>query len=100
MSKKRSKAVASRSLRSVIDEQLAAAAREIWTLLQEPDAATERLKELVAERLAAAVNVIFTVFQKIRGEGATEEPGERANPTPGKSQQRNKRGFSEATVIE
>lgn len=61
----------------MIDEQLAAAAREIWTLLQErPEAATERLKELVTERLTAAVKIIFTVFQKIRGERATEEPGE------------------------
>lgn len=61
----------------MIDEQLAAAAREVWTLLQgRPEAATERLKELVTERLAAAVNIIFTAFQKIRGERATEEPGE------------------------
>lgn len=61
----------------MIDEQLAAAAREVWTLLHErPEAATELLKELVTERLAAAVDVIFTAFQKIRGERASGEPGE------------------------
>lgn len=81
MSKKRSKTVASRTLRSVIDDQLTAAAQEIFTLLQErAEADTERLKELVTERVAAAVKIIFTAFQKIRAERATEEPGE--SPTP------------------
>lgn len=81
MSKKRSKTVASRTLRSVIDDQLRAAAQEIFTLLQErAEADTERLKELVAERVAAAVRIIFTAFQKIRAERATEEPGESPPP--------------------
>lgn len=79
MSKKRSNPAASRTLRSVIDDQLAAAAQEIFTLLQErPDADTERLKELVEERVAAAVQVIFSVFQEMRSERASEEPGERS----------------------
>lgn len=80
MSKKRSKAVASRDLRAAIDEQLAAAAREIFRLLREradADADADQLKALVTERLAAAVESIFTVFQKIRGARAAEEPGER-----------------------
>lgn len=77
MSKKRSKTVASRTLRSLIDDQLAAAAQEIFTLLQQrAEADTERLKELVAERVAAAVDIIFSVFQKLRGGKTTEEPGE------------------------
>lgn len=82
MSKKRSKSVASRNLRAVIDEQLTAAAQEIFTLLQEradtdtdTDADAERLKELVTERVTAAVEIIFSVVQKMRA-GRAEEPGE------------------------
>lgn len=76
MPKKRSKSVASRNLRAVIDEQLTAAAQEIFTLLQErADTDAERLKELVTERVTAAVEIIFSVVQKIRAERA-EEPGE------------------------
>lgn len=77
MSKKRSKTVWSRNLRTVIDDQLTAAAQEIFTLLRErADADPDQLKELVTERVTAAVEIIFTVFQRIRGEGAAEEPGE------------------------
>lgn len=77
MSKKRSKTVWSRNLRTVIDDQLTAAAQEIFTLLRErADADADQLKELVTERVTAAVEIIFTVFQRIRGEGAAEEPGE------------------------
>lgn len=78
MSKKRSKTAASRDLRAAIDGQLAAAAREIFRLLQErADGDPEQLRPLVAERVAAAVEGIFTVFQEIRGARAAEEPGER-----------------------
>lgn len=77
MSKKRSKTVSSRNLRTVIDDQLTAAAQEIFTLLRErADADADQLKELVTERVTAAVEIIFSVFQRIRGERAAEEPGE------------------------
>lgn len=78
MSQKRSESAAIRSLRSVIDEQLAAAAREIFALLRErAEADTERLKELVTQRVEAAVRAIFSAFQRSRAAGASEEPGER-----------------------
>lgn len=77
MSKKRPTAVTRRTLRSVIDDQLTAAAQEIFTLLQErAETDTERLRELVKERVTAAVDIIFAAFQKIRADSATEEPGE------------------------
>lgn len=83
MSKKRSKTVASRTLRSVIDDQLTAAAQEIFRLLQErPESDPERLKQLVAERVAAAVDVIFSVFHKLRGGKTTQEPGESPQKLP------------------
>lgn len=77
MSKERSKTASSPDLRAAIDDQLTAAAQEIFRLLQErADADADQLKALVTERVAAAVESIFTVFQKIRGARAAQEPGE------------------------
>lgn len=81
MSKKRSKRTESASLRALIDEQLAAAAREILVLLTEPHAAA-RLKQLVTERLAAAAEQIVTAYEASRAGTAPEEPGESAGPVP------------------
>lgn len=77
MSKKRPKTTASRNLRAVIDEQLTAAALEIFQLLRESaDTDVVTLKELVTERVTAAVETIFTVFQASRADRAAEDPGE------------------------
>ncbi|XP_068189775.1 uncharacterized protein [Antennarius striatus] len=75
MSKKRSKSSDSHGLRAAIDEQLAAAAREIfWLLKERRQAAVEELKALVTERITAAVEHIFTVFEATRA--ADRESGE------------------------
>lgn len=78
MSKKRSKSGESRNLRAVIDEQLTAAAHEVFWLLQErAQTDVEQLKELVTERITAAVEHIFTAFEASRAAGGgAEEPGE------------------------
>lgn len=85
MSKKRSRNTENRSLRAVIDQQLAAAAEEIFRLLKERgQAELERLKELVTERITAAVEEIFTVLRATRAAGREpEEPGESPTPVPG-----------------
>uniref|UniRef100_UPI003AAE868F uncharacterized protein n=1 Tax=Centroberyx gerrardi TaxID=166262 RepID=UPI003AAE868F len=64
------------TLRAVIDEQLTAAADEIFGLLRERRQArgVAELKLLVEERLAAAVQHIFTVFER-SGAAETEEAG-------------------------
>lgn len=91
MSKKRSKTTESRSLRAVVDAQLAAAAEEIfWLLKERRQADVEQLKRLVAERITAAVNNIFTVFEATRAaEREPEEPGQRlrAEPAAGRTGQ-------------
>lgn len=78
MSKKRSKSDEYWNLRAVIDEQLTAAAHEIFLLLQErAHTDVEQLKELVTERITAAVGFIFNVFEASRAvDGGAEEPGE------------------------
>lgn len=85
MSKKRSKSDENRNLRAVIDEQLTAAAREIFWLLQErAQADVEQLKERVTERITAAVEHIFTAFEASRASGGgVEEPGESPRGEPG-----------------
>lgn len=77
MSKKRSRSVANRNLRAVIDEQLTVAAHEIFRLLRErAQADVEQLKRLVTERITAAVHIIFAVFETSRGaDGGAEEAG-------------------------
>ncbi|XP_035525326.1 zinc finger and SCAN domain-containing protein 5C-like, partial [Morone saxatilis] len=76
MSKNRSKSSASRSLRAVIDRQLAAAAEEIFCLLEERhQAAVEQLRERVEQRINAAVQHIFTAYEASRAaERGPEEP--------------------------
>lgn len=78
MSKKRCKSSESRSLRAAIEQQLAAAAEEIFRLLKERRLTdVEQLKELLTERITAAVEQIFTVFEATRAaERGPEEPGE------------------------
>lgn len=85
MSKKRSRNTENRSLRAVIDQQLAAAAEEIFRLLKERGPAElEVLKELVTERITAAVEEIFTALRAIRpAEREQEAPGESPRPGPG-----------------
>lgn len=86
MSNKRSRSVANRNLRAVIDEQLTVAAHEIFRLLRErAQADVEQLKQLVTERVTAAVHIIFTVFETSRGaDGGAEEAAGGAEE-PGKS---------------
>lgn len=78
MSKKRPRNTENRSLRAVIDQQLAAAAEEIFRLLKERgQAELEGLKELVTERITAAVEEIFTALRGTRAaEREPEAPGE------------------------
>ncbi|KAM9839078.1 uncharacterized protein ACBR49_017743 [Aulostomus maculatus] len=78
MSKKRCKGSDSRSLRAVVEQQLAAAAEQILRLLEERgQAGAEKLKELVAERITAAVEVILTVFEATSAaRRGPEEPGQ------------------------
>lgn len=85
MSKKRSKSTESRNLRALIDEQLTAAAEEIfWLLKERRQAGMEELKQLVAERITAAVEHIFTEFEATRAaERGPEEPGESLRAEPG-----------------
>lgn len=85
MSKKRSRNTENRSLRALIDQQLAAAAEEIFRLLKERgQAELERLKELVTERITAAVEEIFTALRATRAaEREPEEPRESPRPGPG-----------------
>lgn len=80
MSRKRSE---SNKLKASVEQQLAAAAKEIFRLLQERGRAElEELRGLVMERLAAAVELIFKAFEanKAAQEGS-QEPREcpRAN---------------------
>lgn len=86
MSTKRPKGDEYWNLRAVIDDQLTAAAHEIFLLLQERvQTDVEQLRELVTERITAAVEFIFTVFEASRaGDEAAEEPGESpaADPEP------------------
>lgn len=85
MSKKRSKSTEDRSLRgdrsllAAIDEQLTAAAEEIfWLLKERGQVKMEQLKEQVTERINAAVEIIFTAFGVSRAEATVpEEPHER-----------------------
>ncbi|MEQ2207110.1 hypothetical protein XENOCAPTIV_007462 [Xenoophorus captivus] len=76
MSKKRS---GSNSLKASIEQQLAAAASEIFRLLEEHgQAELGELRELVMTRIAAAVELILTAFEARRAaERGTLEPGER-----------------------
>lgn len=61
MSRKRSE---SNKLKVSIEQQLAAAAKEIFRLLQErSEAELEELRGLVMERLAAAMELIFKAFE-------------------------------------
>lgn len=85
MSKKRSKSTESRNLRAVIDEQLTAAAEEIfWLLKERRQTDVEELKRLVTERITAAVEQIFTEFEATRAaERGPEEPGENLRAEPG-----------------
>lgn len=78
MSKRRSKSSESRNLRAAVEQQLAAAAEEIFCLLKERrEAAVEELRDLVTERVTAAVDRILTVFQATRAaERGPEESGE------------------------
>ncbi|KAM8840122.1 uncharacterized protein AB9W97_001078 [Spinachia spinachia] len=74
MSKKRSKRTEDRSLLATIDEQLSAAAEEIfWLLKERGQVKMEQLKEQVTERINAAVEIIFTAFGVSRAE-ATVPP--------------------------
>lgn len=86
MPKRRSKSGANRNLRAVIDEQLTAAAHEIFLLLREcAHANVEQLRERVTERITAAVERIFSAFQASKAaDSGAEEPGEspRAEPEP------------------
>jgi len=90
MSKKRSKSVENREnrdhrdhqdlrdLRATIDEQLAAAAEEIFRLLKDRGPAdVEELRGRVAERITAAVELIFTACGASRAaEGEPERPAD------------------------
>lgn len=78
MSKKRCKSAESRNLRAAVDQQLTAAAEDIFRLLTERrQAELEQLKQLVTERITAALDNIFTVFEARRAaDRRAEEPGE------------------------
>lgn len=78
MSKKRCKSAESRSLRAAVDQQLTAAAEDIFRLLTERrQAELQQLKQLVTERITAALDNIFTVFESSRAaDRRAEEPGE------------------------
>lgn len=66
-----------RSLRAVIDQQLAVAAEEIFNLLKERgQAKLERLRELVSDYITAAVEGIITAVRAAERE--SEEPEGRA----------------------
>ncbi|XP_040909624.1 uncharacterized protein LOC121192125 [Toxotes jaculatrix] len=83
MSKKRSKASETRSLRAVIDQQLTAVADHIvWLLKERGQADLEELKELVTERVTAAVEEIFTAFRATRAADRDPE-GHGQSPRPG-----------------
>ena len=88
MSKKRSKSTEIRSLRAVIDQQLAAVADHIYRLLKERgQAKLEELKELVTERITAAMEEIFTAFRATgMDDRGPEGPGD--YPRPGSGEER------------
>lgn len=81
MSKKRS---SSRSLKAAIEQQLAAAAQEIFWLLQERrQAEPEQLRGLLTERITAAVELILTAFEASRGaERELQKSGESSGAEP------------------
>ncbi|TNN36750.1 Zinc finger protein 568 [Liparis tanakae] len=83
MSKKRSKIVENREnrdhrdLRAAIDEQLAAAAEEIFRLLKDRGPAdVQQLRDRVAERITAAVELIFTAWGSRAAGGEPERPAD------------------------
>lgn len=66
-------------LRALIDQQLAAAAREIFRLVRGrangEQSDVEQLRRLVTERVSAAVHVIFAALEEVGGGRGGEEEG-------------------------
>lgn len=87
MSNKRCSYTKNLNLRDAIEQRLAAAAEDIFRLLQERGPAVlEELKELVAERISAAVEDIFAAFRATgAGLREPEEPTESPKPGAGKT---------------
>lgn len=80
-------------LRAIIDQQLSAAAREIFRLVRGcangERSDLEQLRRLVTERVSAAVHVIFAALEEVEAGGGEGECGRREE---GEDDRRSERG--------